>query len=97
MAISLRCSKVQVLRLKGPSEATSKMRALLTLNCQAYKACLGNGVGSISDDETEAPATMTFEELMTSLKPIILNRAEFWKIVMGCAEMYTPHAHPVQL
>ncbi|KAM7522885.1 hypothetical protein LguiA_012787 [Lonicera macranthoides] len=57
---------------------------------------VGNGVGSISDDETEAPATMTFKELMTSPKPVVLSHDEFCKIVMGCAEMYTPRARPVQ-
>ncbi|KAM7528460.1 hypothetical protein LguiB_031870 [Lonicera macranthoides] len=57
---------------------------------------VGNGVGSLSDDETEASAIMTFEELMTSQKPVILSHDKFCKIVMGCAAMYTPCPRPVQ-
>ncbi|KAM7522893.1 hypothetical protein LguiA_012795 [Lonicera macranthoides] len=59
-------------------------------------AKVGHGVGSNSDDEIEAPDTMTYEQLMACSKLVRMNHTDFCRLVMRFIEMYTPRARPVQ-
>ncbi|KAM7528459.1 hypothetical protein LguiB_031869 [Lonicera macranthoides] len=59
-------------------------------------AKVGHGVGSNSDDEIEAPDTMTYEQLMACSKLVRMNHTDFCRLVMRFTEMYTPRACPVQ-